>query len=125
VEGERKESLKFNPINDNFGCFIEYSGRFLNRVSSISLVEYDFVDKIFRKIRTVEFTKCWNERIFVDEVNPSKFILIWKADGILHLQSFRLLNGTVNIENTVQYADKGFFIEHYFDECVYEGLFVS
>jgi hypothetical protein len=46
MEGERRNDLRFCPINDSFGCFIEYSGRFLNRVSSISLVEYDFVDKI-------------------------------------------------------------------------------
>jgi hypothetical protein len=119
MKRERRTLLIFYPINDSFGCFIEYSGRFLNRVSSISLVEYDFIDKIFRKIRTFKLNDCWNERIFMNEFDSSKFILTWKTNGALHIQIFHLLNGTINIENTAQYADCGFWIDHYFDGSVY------
>jgi hypothetical protein len=117
MQRERGNYLRFYPINDNFGCFIEYSD--MNSPTFVSLVEYDFIDKTFRKIRTFELTNCWNICIFIDEVDPSKFRLIWKTNGALHIQTFRLLNGTVNIENTVQYARIAFFIEHYFDGRLY------
>jgi hypothetical protein len=123
MQREHNESLIFYPINDNFGCFIEYNDT--NSPTFVSLVEYDFIDKIFRKIQTFELNGSWNKRIFVDESDSSKFILIWKKRNTLHIQRFRLLNGTVKLENTAQYKGCTFSIDHYFNGCVYEGFYVS
>jgi hypothetical protein len=118
MQRERITYLRFYPINDNFGCFIEYNHR--NDLRFVSLVEFDFADKIFRKIQTFQLNDSFNGRIFIDEFDSSKFILIWRNNGALHIQSFRLLNGAVKLENMVQYADIEFLIDHYFNGCVYE-----
>jgi hypothetical protein len=123
MQRERKESLRFYPINDNFGCFIEYS--YFSDPTFVSLVEYDFIDKIFRKIRTVELNISRNERIFLDEFDPFKFTLIYTTNDALHIQSFRLLNGTVNLKNTAQCPAIKFSIQHYFDRCIYWCFDVS
>jgi hypothetical protein len=93
--------------------------------SFISLVEFDFIDKIFRRIRTFKLTDFLSTRIFVDEVDPSKFTLIWRTSDILNIQSFKLLNGIVNIENTAQYAGSTFWVDNYFDRCVYGCFFLT
>jgi hypothetical protein len=81
---------------------------------------------IILSIRSFEkLNDCWNERIFVDEFDPSKFTLIWKTDGTLHIQSFQLLDGTIKLGNTAQYSEIGFCIDHYFNECLYECFYVS
>jgi hypothetical protein len=117
MQKDRGDLEKFYSINDSFGCFIEYN--IIGARGFVSLVEFDFIDKIFRKIRTVELNNCWDRHIFVDEFDPLRFTLILKTIDILHIQSFKLLNGSVNLENTAQYANNGFPIDHYFDRYVY------
>jgi hypothetical protein len=122
MQKERITYLRFYPINDNFGCFVEYNHR--NDSRFVSLVEFDFIDRVFRKIRTVESTSCWNERIFVDEFDSSKFILTWRNNNTLNIQNLQLLNGAVKPENTAQYEGCTFWIDHYFDGSVY-GCFIN
>jgi hypothetical protein len=123
MKREHRHLSNFYPINNDFGCFIEYG--YMNSPSFVGLVEFDFIDKIFRKIRTFELINCREKQIFVDESDSSKFTLIWKTNDAVHIQSFRLLNGTVNIENAAQYARNEFYIDHYFDGCVYGRFDVS
>jgi hypothetical protein len=120
MQKRRINNLCFYLINDSFGCFIEYN--YIGGPYFVNLVEFDFINKIFRKIQIVELTSCSKIRIFVDEYDPSKFILIWEDSDGLHIQSFRLVNGTVNIENATRYERRTFLIDHYFDRCVYRCL---
>jgi hypothetical protein len=108
----------FYPINDYFGCFIEHDQN--NEHRFVNLVEYDFIDKVFQKIQTFKLTRSWNERIFVDESDPSKFTLTWRTNNALHIRSIELSNGKANLGNTVQFARNGYWIDHYFNGCVYD-----
>jgi hypothetical protein len=93
-------------IKDSFGCFIEYTQ--MNSPTFFSLVEFDFIGMIFRKIRIFELNYCSNRRVYVDEFNPSKFALIWEDYDALNIQSKTWKYG----------AGSRLLIHHYFDKCV-------
>jgi hypothetical protein len=71
MKREREYLWEFRLINDCLGCFVEYECIEFNYSILISLVEFDF-----RKLKTFELINTFFGRIFVDEHNPLKFMLV-------------------------------------------------
>jgi hypothetical protein len=75
---QKKGQLEnFHAINDRLGCFVEKEWIHFRCLSFVSLVEFDFIGKVFNKLKTFQFVNTQQERIFADEYNPSKFTLVW------------------------------------------------
>jgi hypothetical protein len=109
----------FYPINDNFGCFFEKKRFEFYHLKLISLVEFDFIDKVFRRLKTFEFDDAIFGQIFIDEHNPSKFVLVWKNPACLNIQKFELCEGNVSLDDTIQRTREMHRSKHYFNGCLY------
>jgi hypothetical protein len=48
MQRDHGDLKRFYPINDSFGCFIGYTS--IDNSKIVNLVEYNFIDKILRKI---------------------------------------------------------------------------
>jgi hypothetical protein len=119
MKREREYLVEFYLINDRLGCFVEYEYIGFNRLTLVSLVEFDFIDKVFRKLKKFELAYTFFGRIFVDEYNPSKFTLVWKDRAILHVQSFELYGMDVTLGDTIKRTTRIADPEHYFNGCLY------
>lgn len=88
MQKDSKRLASFYQLNDRFGCFVENDSNVTDRLNllvCVSLVEFDFVDNVFRKIKIFQYLRGNNHRILAYGSNSSKFVLIWEQNGQTHL----------------------------------------
>jgi hypothetical protein len=117
---KRSKKLKeIYPINDRLVCFFEEDWDRVDHLELVSLVEFDFVDKIFRKLYTFELDSIFFGRIFVDDYNSSKFTLVSENHKGTQIRKFEFCGKNVSLGHTIQFTTRVLYPEQYFDGCLY------